>query len=143
MRRAVRSESARLGERARVALVGLHLAAAGGVHRGEVRVGDDDLVAESFEVAGDPLALRARLDQDASKRASAEQVIDMFAVGLDAALDELAVFGADADLAGDFPQIETDEVHGYCSFRRGLMPQCSWSRMLPLPAASRFIQSFL
>ena len=28
-----------------------------------------------------------------------------------AALDEFAVFGDDADLAGDFPQIEADEVH--------------------------------
>src|SRR5215216_5499488 len=111
MRRAVRSESASLCQCASVSTVGLDFAASGGIHRGEVRVGDDDLVAESFEVAGDPLALRARLDQDARKRASAEQVIDMFAVGLDAALDELAVFGADADLTGNFTEIETDEVH--------------------------------
>src|SRR5687767_2333359 len=100
MRRAVRSESASLGERAGVTLVGLDFAASGGVHRGGVRVGDNDLVAESFEVAGDPFALRARLDQDASWRACAEQSGDVFAVGLDAAFDQLAVFGQDADLAG-------------------------------------------
>ena len=111
MRRAVRPESASLGERARVPLVGLDFAAAGGVHRGEVRVGDDDFVAEGFEVAGDPLTLRARLYQDAGCRARAEQFIDVFAVGLDAALDQFAVFSDDADLAGNCTEIETDEVH--------------------------------
>jgi hypothetical protein len=35
----------------------------------------------------------------------------VLAVGLDAPLDQLAAFGDDADLAGDFAQIETDEVH--------------------------------
>jgi hypothetical protein len=35
----------------------------------------------------------------------------VLAFGADAALDQLAVFGDDADLAGDFPQIETDEVN--------------------------------
>jgi hypothetical protein len=40
----------------------------------------------------------------------------VLAVGLDAALDEFAVLSDDADLAGDFPQIETDEVRaGICS----------------------------
>ena len=109
---AVRPEPASLGERAGVPLVGLDLAASGGVHRGEVRVGDDDLVAEGFEVGGDPLALRARLDQDASGRAAAEQSGDVFAVGLDAALDQFAVFGDDADPTGDFTRIESDEVQG-------------------------------
>src|SRR5215204_251225 len=111
MRRAVRPESASLGERTRVPLVGLNFATAGGVHGGEVRVSHDDFVAESFEVAGDPFALRTRLDQDASGRARAEQFGDVFAVGLDAALDQLAVSSDDADLAGELAEVETDEVH--------------------------------
>lgn len=51
-----------------VALVSLHLEAARGVHRGEIRVGDDDLVAKAFEVAGDPLALRGCFNEDACLR---------------------------------------------------------------------------
>jgi hypothetical protein len=35
----------------------------------------------------------------------------MFTVSLDAALDEFAVFGDDADLTRDFAEIETNEVH--------------------------------
>src|SRR5437660_6880145 len=111
MCRAVCSESASLSQCACVALVGLDFAATGGVHRGEVRVCDDDLVAESFEIARNPLALGARLNQDASGRAAAKQLRDVFAVGLDTALDDLAVFGDDTDLAGNFTEIETDEVH--------------------------------
>jgi hypothetical protein len=111
MCRTISSQTASLSQCAGVSPVGLDFAATGSVHRGEVGVGDDDLVAEGFEVACDPLALRARLDQDASRRAATEQFGDVFAVGLDATLDQLAVLGDDSDLAGDFTQIETDEVH--------------------------------
>src|SRR6185369_4721197 len=78
-----------------------------------------------------------------SKRAAAEQFGDVFAVGLDAALDQFAVFGDDADLTGDFSQIESDEVHSWFSFASRLIPQNVRSSMLPPVAASRFIQSFL
>jgi hypothetical protein len=35
----------------------------------------------------------------------------LFTVSADAALDEFAVWGDDSNLAGDFAQVETDEVH--------------------------------
>ena len=58
VRRAVRPQPAGLGQRARIAPIGLDLPRPGRVHRGEVRVGDDHLVAEPFQTPRDPLALR-------------------------------------------------------------------------------------
>ncbi len=100
MRRPVGSKATCLAERPRVTLVGLDAALAGGVHGREVGVGDDDLVAQGFEVAGAPLALGRGLDEDARLRPAAEQGVEARPLGLDAALDESAVFGQDADLAG-------------------------------------------
>jgi hypothetical protein len=53
----------------------------------------------------------------------------MLAVSLDAALNQLAVFGDDTDLAGNFTEIETDEVHSCSPFHRGLLPQIVRSSM--------------
>ena len=124
-------------------LVGLDAPVTAGVHRGEVRVGDHDLVAEGFEVAGDPLTLGARFDQDARGRARAEHLADVLAVSLDAALNQLVVFGQDADLAGDLAEVETDEINRWFSFASRSVPQNVRSSMLPRVAASRFIQSFV
>src|SRR5438105_256750 len=67
MCRTISTKTASLAERAGVAPVGFYLLAAAGVHGREVRVGDDDLMPESFETAGDPFALGRRLDEDASR----------------------------------------------------------------------------
>ena len=52
-----------------IAAIGLHLTRAGGVHGGEVRVGHDDVVAQSLQAPGHPLALRRGLEEDARGRA--------------------------------------------------------------------------
>src|SRR5215831_14832683 len=57
MGRAVGAEPAGLGQGADIAAVGLDRAGAGGLHGGAVRVGDDALVAEGLEAAGDSFAL--------------------------------------------------------------------------------------
>jgi hypothetical protein len=62
MRRAIRSQLARLGQRPRVAQVGLHLAAPRRVHGGAIRVGHD-VVAQLLESTRHPLALSRCLDQ--------------------------------------------------------------------------------
>ena len=116
MRRAAGSQAASLTERAGVALVRLDLLAAGGVHGCEVRVGDYDLVAEFFKEAGDPLALGQRLDEDARPRPAAEQGLEACSLGLDAALEESAVFGQDADLAGVLVDIYPDVLHDWPHF---------------------------
>lgn len=65
---AIGTEAARLTERPRVSLVSLDAAVAGGVHGREVRIGDDHLMSEGFEVAGAPLAFGRGLDEDARRR---------------------------------------------------------------------------
>src|SRR4030095_7356685 len=52
------------GQGAGVPPVRFDLPRPGRVHRGEVRVGDDDLMAEPLEAAGDPLALGRGLDEN-------------------------------------------------------------------------------
>jgi hypothetical protein len=56
MSRAVRAEPTRLAQGAGVTLVGLDAPVAGGVHRREVRVGDNHLIAEGFKVSCRPFA---------------------------------------------------------------------------------------
>src|ERR1043166_1296677 len=96
--RAVSAQAAGFAQRPRVPLVSLDAPVAGRVHGREVRVGDDDLVAQGFEVACAPLALGRGLDEDARRRPLTEELVEALPVGLDAALDQLALFGEDADL---------------------------------------------
>src|SRR5262245_24573103 len=69
VRGAVGPQPTGLGQGTGIAAIGLHLAGAGGVHGGEVRVGHDDVVAQSLQAAGHPLALRRGLEEDACGRA--------------------------------------------------------------------------
>jgi hypothetical protein len=72
MRGAIGAEQVGVGEGARIAPIGRDPARAGGVHGGEVGVGDDDLMAELLETEGDPLAVGRGLDEDARPGARAE-----------------------------------------------------------------------
>jgi hypothetical protein len=65
-------------------------------------------VAECFEVAGAPLALGRGFHQDARRRPLTQELVEALPVGLDAALDELAVFGQDANLAGVLVEVYSD-----------------------------------
>jgi hypothetical protein len=60
---AVGAEQARLGQSPGIAPVSLHRAGARRIHGREVRVRDDDLVAEGLETAGHPFAVSRGLDQ--------------------------------------------------------------------------------
>jgi hypothetical protein len=63
--RTIGSEPTCFAQRTSVPLIGLDLLIARGVHGRKVRVGDDDFVAELFEVASDPFALGRGFDEDA------------------------------------------------------------------------------
>src|SRR4051812_27032183 len=110
---AVGAEPARLAPGAGVPLVGLNAPGAGGVHGREVRVGDDHLGAEPFEVTGAPLALGRGFDEDARRRPLTQELVEALPLGLDAALDELAVFGQDADLTHVLVEVYSDVIHGW------------------------------
>src|SRR3989454_5637462 len=97
--RRVGAEQASLGQGPGIAPVGLDLAGAGGIHGGEVGVGDDDLVAEGLETAGHPFAVGRGLDQDPGAGPGAEHGGEALGLGADAPLDDLTALGEDVDLA--------------------------------------------
>jgi hypothetical protein len=113
VRGAVGAEPSRFAQRPRVPLVGLDAPIAGGVHGREVRIRDDDLVAEPFEVACAPLALGRGLDEDARWRPLGEELVEALPIGLDAALYEFALFCQDADLTRVLMQVDADVIHGW------------------------------
>ena len=84
---AVGAEQAGLGQGPGIASVGLHLARPRRIHGREVRVGDDDLVAERLQAPRDPLALGAGLEQDAGCRPTLEHVREALRLGADPLLD--------------------------------------------------------
>src|SRR5262249_49543170 len=96
-----------------VAAVGLHAPAARGVHRREVRVGDNDFVAERLEAASYPLRLGHRFHQDAGPGPAAELRGESLPVGADPALDDLAGLRLDADLTIALVQVDANMVHGW------------------------------
>src|SRR2546425_11318136 len=110
---AVGAEQAGLGQGAGIAPVGLDLAGAGGIHGGEVGIGDDDLVAEGLEAAGDPFALGRGLDQDPSAGPGAEHSGEALGLGADALLDDLTALGEDVDLAFPLVHVDANMVHGW------------------------------
>src|SRR5205085_6574962 len=81
-----------------VALVRLDLLRERRVHRREVRVGDNDLVAEALEVLRHPLTFGRRFDQDVDGRSLCEESGEFLASSLESALDELTVLSPDTKL---------------------------------------------
>ena len=120
---AVGAEQARLGQGAGIAPVGLDLAGAGRIHGREVRVGDDDLVAEGLETAGHPFAVGRGLDEDPRPGPGAEHGGEALRLGADALLDDLTALGEDVDLAFPLVHVDANMVHGWplplCGVDRG------------------------
>ena len=113
VRRPVRPEPARLGERAGVAPVGLHVARVRRVHRRVARVGDDHLVPERLQAARRPLTLGGGLEQDARRRPVTQDRGEARGVRADPPLDERSRLLQDAELRVALVQIEPDAVHGW------------------------------
>jgi hypothetical protein len=95
---AIRTQAACLHQRVGIAPIRFYAAVPRGVHRREVRVGHDHLVPETLEVSGHPLALSARLEEDACRRKSAENRGEPLAARDDATLLDRAVLLGDAQL---------------------------------------------
>src|SRR5690606_42023397 len=84
-----------------------------GIHRCEVRVGNDHLVADALEVPRGPLALGAGFEQDACTRQRPEHCSESIAARHDPALLDSAVFVCNAELALAFVKIEPYRNHGW------------------------------
>ena len=87
---AVGPEQARLGQGTRIPPVGLDLARPGRIHGREVRVRDDDLVAERLQAAGHPFAVGRGLDHNPGAGPRPQHGVEALRLGPDAPLDDLA-----------------------------------------------------
>ena len=96
MGRAVGTEQAHLDQSPGIAPVSLDLAGPGRIHGGEVRVRDDDLVAEGLEAAGDPFAVGRGLYQDPAGPGT-EHRGEALGLGPNALFDDLTASGEDVD----------------------------------------------
>jgi hypothetical protein len=90
MRPAVGAEQTGVGQGAGVPAIGLHFASARGVHRGEVRVGDDHLVPQRLETPGHPLTVGRGLDHNPRSRPIPEDRGEALGLGADPPLDQFA-----------------------------------------------------
>ena len=99
-------------------------------HRLRGRVGHDDLVPQSLQMASDPLALGARLDQDFRAWSVLEHGVEPLTLRADPLLDDLAIRGHDADLALMLVQVDADMVHG-CLREPGIVPRSDRGRDPP------------
>jgi len=111
--RPIRLEPEGVGQSARIAPVGLHPRAPGGVHRRVIGIGDDHGVAQRLEVAGHPLALRRGLEQEPRGGPRSEHCGEALGGGADPPFDHLALLGQDAELALALVQIESDILPGW------------------------------
>jgi hypothetical protein len=78
-----------LGQGPGIAPVGLDPAGARRIHGREVRVRDDDLVAEGLQTAGHPFAIGRGLDHNAGAGPGPEYGGEALGLGADALLDDL------------------------------------------------------
>src|SRR5262245_5224874 len=113
MRQPIGPEHVGVHQRAGIAAIGLDLPRPRRVHRGEVRVGDDHLVAKALETAGDPFAVGGGLEQDPRSGARAEHCREALPLGPDTLLDQFPAVGQDADLAFPLVDVDANMVHGW------------------------------
>jgi hypothetical protein len=114
IRRAIDAGAVGLGQRRHVAPIRLDPARSRPIHRGEVRVGHDDFVAQLFEAGGDPLAFRTGLQEDAHPGAPAKHRGKLISARDDASLeDHRALRRHNANLAMLRVEIDGTIVHGW------------------------------
>ena len=122
---AVGAEQARLREGARIPPVGLHFARPRRIHRREVRVRDDDLVAEPLQAAGHPFAVGRGLDHNPGAGPRPEHGAEALRLGANPLLDHLTPFGEDKDLAVPLVHVDANMVHGWPLLSAALTAMCS------------------
>src|SRR5262249_11174138 len=127
MRAPVGAQPARIRQRTRIAPIRLHPPTPGRVHRGEIRIRHDHLVAQGLQRLRDPFALSRCLKHHPRAIQSVTERREPFPPRTHAALQEhLPVFIDDTDLALPLMDVDPDVLHGW--------PPCAdwWDRGLPL-----------
>src|SRR5262249_37536105 len=98
-----------------------------------------DGVPELLETVGDPFALGRGLDQHAGRRAPSQHLSKSLMLGSDASFLVVATLGADADLAVDLVDVDSDVFHPSAPSSpawRGVS-----QNLAPREAGGHFIQS--
>jgi len=119
---AVGAEQARLRQSPGIASVGLHLARPRRIHGREVRVGDDDLVAEGLETPGHPFAIGRGLDQHSGAGPGPEHGGEALALSADPLLDDLTALGEDVNLTFPLVDVDANMIHGWPLLSAGYPP---------------------
>src|SRR4029453_4206328 len=148
MRGTVRAEPACFCQGPGITPVGLHLASPRRVHRREVRVRDNHLVAKRLETAGHPFAIGRGLDQDPSAGPGPEHGGEALGLGADALFENRAPFPEDANRAFPLVHVDANMVHGWPLPFAALTAGCSCGAMYATtsserPAASSHLPSWL
>ena len=128
---AVGPEQAGLGQGPGIPPIGLDLARARRIHGREVRVGDDDLVAERLQAAGDPFAVGRGLDHNPGAGPGPEHGVKALRLGPDAPLDDLTALGEDVDLAFPFVHVDANMVHGWPLLSAALTAMALVGQLMP------------
>jgi hypothetical protein len=111
-RRTIGVRLACIQQRPRIALIGLRAPGPIGMHRRVVRVRDDHLVAERLQVARHPLALRARLQENAGAGPASQHGREPLPARDNASLRDRSILRFDRQLTLALVQIQAYNVHG-------------------------------
>src|SRR5215472_15401818 len=127
MRGPVCAQPTRVCQRARIAPIRLHPPAPGRVHRREIRIRHDHLVAQCLQRLRDPFALGRCLKHHPRAIPSLEERREPLPARAHTALHEHSpVVVDDADLALPLMDVDPDVLHGWPPFAG------RWGRGLPL-----------
>jgi hypothetical protein len=138
---AIRAELAGLAQRACVALVRLHLAASACVHRREVWVGHDHLVAQRLQVPRHPFTFGCGLEQDARRRARPKCLGERVPCRPDAKPFELTGLLPNTHLSCHLVHVDANLLHGRRPFAALTASLSRGASLPPRLGAGRFIPS--
>jgi hypothetical protein len=129
-----------LGQRRHVPAVSFDAPTAVAVHRGVVRIRDDDLMPQVLQVLRDPLTLRRGLHENAHPRSTPEHVTEALTRGGDALVNHLPVVGHDTNLTFSLVKIDGTILDGWSPLLRLERVFAMWSGSYHVTKeASRFI----
>jgi hypothetical protein len=142
---AIAAPLARLCQGRHVPPIRLDAAAAVAIHRGEIRIGHDHLMAERLQVLRDPLTLRRRLEQNAHPRPAPEHGRQTLTRGRDPSIDDFTVLRHDSDLTFLLVKIDGTILPGWsspCASRaRSASVGAQATTSLRRPAASSYLRA--
>jgi len=128
---AIAAPLTRLHQGRHVPAIGFNAAAAVAIHRREIRIGHDDLMAERLQVLRDPLTLGRRLEQNAHARPTPEHGCQANARRRDPSIDDVTLLCHDPALTFLLVKVDGTILHGWSSPCASRARSASVERKLP------------